>query len=132
MTLILSVALICAFGAYALHEHHTIRREELAATRAAEEEFRRTERTRVDIAEREVAVKEWELRLKERQMERAHEKPAKRDVMPSNLVGRITKWEDEWAQDDERRYILELYAELGSWDAVRTALRPMDAPEVQT
>ena len=131
MTTLLSVIILCAFGAYALHEHHKLRREELAVTRAAEDDIRRTEKVRVDIAEREVAVKEWELRLKERQMERAHEKPAKRDVMPPDLVGRIAKWEDEWAQEDERRYLLELYAELGTWDAVRTALRPLDT-EVQT
>lgn len=54
--------------------------------------------------------------------------PKRPEPMPADLVGRIAQWEDDWAREDEERYIKGLYADLGNWDAVRRAVRA-ESPE---
>jgi len=51
--------------------------------------------------------------------------------MPPDMVSRITAWEDDFAQEDERRNILALYALHRDWDAVRAHL-PALAPGIAT
>lgn len=42
--------------------------------------------------------------------------------MPPDLVRRVMRWQDKDAQDAERKNLLDLFAETGSWDNVRAVL----------
>ena len=75
------------------------------------------------VAEREVKLAESRV-----------EKPKDRHPMPADLAARIAAWDDEFAREDERKYVEQLYAESGDWDAVRRAYAPPLAdnqPEMQ-
>lgn len=75
---------------------------------------------RLAIDRRYVTVDERRISLEEHQAE----KPTAKTPMPPDLVARIGNWEDEWAREDERKAIEQLYADLGDWDAVRRAYSP--------
>lgn len=75
------------------------------------------------VAEREIAL-----------AEHRNEKPQARYPMPPDIEARVNAWEDEFARSDEQKYVEQLYAELGDWDAVRRAYSPPLAdnhPEMQ-
>lgn len=74
------------------------------------------EKRKVEVLEREVAIKERQHR----------ERPAS-EPMPLDLHNRITGWEEQHAQDDERATLVQLYAELGDWDKVRSKLPAIKA-----
>lgn len=76
------------------------------------------EQRRLDLAERE-------LDLKEREFAKRSESPKRMPPMPEDLRARITAWEDEFAQSEERARLFDLYAEVGSWDDVRKMLPPL-------
>lgn len=65
------------------------------------------------VAEREVAIRE-----------RLPEQPVGREPMPADLEAKVNAWEDEFAREDERKYVEQLYAESGDWNAVRRAYAP--------
>jgi hypothetical protein len=67
------------------------------------------------IAERDIALREQEFAKRSEPVRRA-------PPMPDDIRGRITMWDDEFAQNDERARIADLFAELGDWDQVRKAL----------
>lgn len=67
--------------------------------------------------------------LEERKFERLNTMAKASDPMPQELVDRVLAWEDDWAQDAERRGIMELYAEYGDWAKVMTRLPSLKAPE---
>lgn len=73
-----------------------------------------------DLAKRYASVAEREIALAEQRAE----KPSNRQPMPADLLARIAAWEDEFAREDERKYVEQLYAEMGDWDAVRRAYAP--------
>lgn len=68
-----------------------------------------------DAATRMAAVAERQVTMAEQKAE----KPRPKIHMPNDLVARIARWEDDWAREDERIALEQLYAELGDWDAVR-------------
>lgn len=83
-----------------------------------------------DLAKRYAVIAEREIALSEQRAE----KPRHRQPMPADLVARVGAWEDEFAREDERKYVEQLYAELGDWNAVRRAYAPPLAdnqPEMQ-
>lgn len=83
-----------------------------------------------DLAKRYATIAEREIALAEQRAE----KPRNRQPMPADLLARISAWEDEFAREDERKYVEQLYAETGDWDAVRRAYAPPLAdnqPEMQ-
>ncbi len=43
--------------------------------------------------------------------------------IPPDLQTRVTAFGDEWAQLNEAQRLRELYGDLGSWEAVRVAIR---------
>ena len=87
---------------------------------------------RLALDERYVVVAEREIALSERQLqfeERKAEKPRAKEPMPPDLEARISGWEDDWAREDERKALEQLYADSGDWDAVRRQYSPALAHE---
>ena len=72
------------------------------------------------VRARYAAVAEREITLRER----GAEKPTSRQPMPADLLARINAWEDEFAREDERKFVEQLYADTGDWDAVRRQYAP--------
>ena len=85
------------------------------------------EERKVAILERDVAIREAaEQRLATVPPAAAARKPPPQ--IPADLQLRIGRWTDQWAQDAERRVILELYEDCGEkWDDVRKLLAARDA-----
>lgn len=81
---------------------------------------------RNSVRNRLASVAEREMRLREQQAAQ----PKLPTAMPGDLLARINSWEDDFAKDDERRAINELYADLGDWQLVRTALPALNVPAV--
>lgn len=82
------------------------------------------------MADRYAKIAEREIRLREL----GAEKPNPRQPMPPDLEARINAWEDEFARADEQKYVEQLYAETGDWDAVRRQYAPTlpdNTPEMQ-
>jgi cell division protein FtsI/penicillin-binding protein 2 len=98
-------------------------------TRArAGERDRAAEDRRIAIMERDVAIRE---RLAEKELApkpAAQAGPKPIPELPADLELRVMNWADAWARDHERRFILELYDDLGgNWDKVRQELAKKDA-----
>lgn len=101
------------------------REERVASASAlALREDRKTERAgeRLVVERRKVMVLEREMTLRESQAQR----PDASVVIPEDLQGRITAWEDDWAQGNERQTLLALFAEYQDWDVVRRKLTPLN------
>ncbi len=92
----------------------------LASLDAKWERESETANTRNAIRARYAKVAEREITLAENRAE----KPNARQPMPADLVARINAWEDEFARADEQKFVEQLYAETGDWDAVRRAYAP--------
>ena len=76
------------------------------------------------IAAREVAVRERTITLEEQKITRLAQ-GMKSDPMPPELVERVMTWEDDWAQDQERARIMDLYGIYQNWDDVQKHLPAM-------
>ncbi len=110
---VLVTALVCGFGVW-LARYVLPLLTTKWAREAVIAEARNSVRGRyATIAEREVTLRE-----------RLAEKPNDRKPMPSDLEARINGWEDEFAREDERKFVEQLYAEHGDWDAVRRLYAP--------
>jgi hypothetical protein len=103
---------------YATHKIMFTLGEKWAAERL---DGRRFADSRDKIAREDLSLREREVVLKERVLE----KPPKAASMPEDLRRRILAWEDTFAQEDEARTLAELYAEYGDWDTVRQKVLPM-------
>lgn len=71
--------------------------------------------------------------LKERKQAFLEQRAAKPSVippMPPDLLERCQAWDEEWANEDERRTILALFQEHGDWERVRQNLLPLNAHRV--
>jgi hypothetical protein len=117
--LVVGLSLI-AFGAWATGQvvpiiaAHLAHMQAMALDRKAKELD--LERRRVTVEERRVAVEE-----------RMHERPKEVPPMPRDLEGRCHTWEDEWANEAERKTITDLWNVYQDWDEVRQRLTPINA-----
>lgn len=90
-----------------------------------------------DIASDRNKIRSRYAQVAEREIELAElsaEKPKARQQMPPDIEARINGWEDEFARADEQKYVEQLYAETGDWDAVRRQYAPTlpdNTPEMQ-
>lgn len=78
----------------------------------------------IALASRSIAVEERQVALEESKAKG----PTLPPPMPPDLVRRVTRWQDKDAQDNERKVLLDLFAETDSWDGVR-ALLPKEYDE---
>ena len=83
---------------------------------------RALELDRLALAQDRLALKRAE--FDERRAAKSLTKRA--EPMPMDLVARIGRWEDDWAREDERRLMQDLYIEYGSWDEVRKRMGSTD------
>jgi hypothetical protein len=113
VTAFLSVLAILAFAVWLTRELVPLFRDKWVR----ESESRNRQ---IDTDTRYAAVAERDIALREKQSE----KPNAREALPPDLEARINSWDDEWAREDERKVLDQLYAELGNWDAVRRKYRP--------
>jgi hypothetical protein len=113
VTALLSVLAILAFAVWLTRELVPLFR----AKWVRESEARNRQ---IDVDARYASVAERDITLREKQAE----KPNAREALPPDLEASLNSWDDEWAREDERKVLDQLYAELGSWDAVRRKYRP--------
>lgn len=79
------------------------------------------------LAERRLRLDEDYLALERERLDNEKHKaalPKARADMPPDLEARVNGWEDDWAREDERRALMEMYAEYGDWDIVRRKYSP--------
>jgi hypothetical protein len=125
----LSVAIICGTAIFLSHAtwHALSRHWEDERISREREQFRQVglraadrdlDARRIDLEERTVALEEARSEVAIKQVR-----------MPGELAARIRAWEDPAAQDAERQTIMDLYADLGDWQAVIAALPPL-SPDV--
>jgi hypothetical protein len=113
VTALLIAFVVCGTVLYVTHEVSRI----FASQRAADQR----------LADREATLREkyYQLDLDRFDAEQRKAVPPKgRSEMPSDLEAKINAWEDDWAREDERRAVLELYGEYGDWDLVRRKYSP--------
>ena len=129
MIAILVTAMVCGFGVWLVREAKLYRADErahaeaLARERTIQEVSAQTRYTVDDRDRLQLERDRLQLDRERFNAEQARQKPTKvGEPMPGDLIARYTRWEEEWAQDDERRRLQGLYADLGSWDLVRTAV----------
>lgn len=115
MIVFLCCAALCATTLFAVKTLLSSLGDKWAQDRAARQTIYQS---RFLLDARRIAVSEREITLKEKQLEaRPAEQP-----MPDDLIERINSWDEEWAQEDERRGIMTLYGEYRDWDKVRSKL----------
>ena len=87
------------------------------------------------LTERRIVLDEAYLALERDRLDTDKAKaalPKARTEMPIDLVARVEAWEDDWAREDERKALMELYAEYGDWDIVRRKYSPSLATAADT
>lgn len=72
----------------------------------------------IQLADRQANIEERRVALEET---RAKGPPSPAS-MPPDLIRRVNAWQDVDARDQERKILLDLFAELEDWDKVRAAL----------
>ena len=116
VTLCCATVLIIAAGAERVLSAKWQAERTIQASAIANEWDRQSRLT--DVRARRVAVLERRVALEERRLK---DSPTG-DPMPADLLDRINAWEDDFAKDDQRRVIADLYAEYRDWDKVRQRL----------
>lgn len=115
MTTVLVVVFLAGFGAWALHTMTQVWVARWAADRDLVRDRLALDRDRLALERAE---------FDERRAAKTLTKRA--EPMPMDLVARIGRWEDDWAREDERRLMQDLYIEYGSWDEVRKRMGSTD------
>lgn len=86
----------------------------------------------LELASRGLAVEERKVAVEESRSKG----PPTPKPMPPDLRRRVESWQDPDARDQERKVLLDLYAEHNDWDAVRRFLptppdeRVSDTPDL--
>lgn len=104
MTVLASVIVICAAAVFVWSRYERVIRERHARALAIEEQN----------AARALAIEERKLALEER---KAKGPPAPIEI-PGGLLRLAESESEEWAKEQVKARIRELYAELGRWDDV--------------
>lgn len=124
MALVLGLAAIGG-TLYALHQCLASLTVKWTEDRKASESAARLSRS---LEDRRIAVEEGRLALEQRRVameEKAKEASAPPPPMPDDLKARIDAWEDPWAKEDQKATLMQMFAEYGDWDIVRTKLVPL-------
>jgi hypothetical protein len=80
----------------------------------------------IELASRGVAVEERKVTIEESKSKG----PVIPASMPPDLMRRVMAWQDIDARDQERKILLDLFAEYQDWDRVRAALPKAPTDEV--
>ena len=81
----------------------------------------------IELASRQLTVEERKVAIEEAKSKG----PAIPAAMPPDLMRRVTAWQDIDARDQERKILLDLFAELQDWDKVRAALPQAPTDEIR-
>lgn len=81
----------------------------------------------IELASRGIAVEERKVAIEEAKSKG----PAIPAAMPPDLMRRVNAWQDADARDQERKILLDLFAELQDWDRVRAALPKAPTDEIR-
>jgi hypothetical protein len=80
----------------------------------------------IEIASRLASIEERKVAIEESKVKG----PAIPASMPPDLMRRVNAWQDIDARDQERKILLDLFAEYQDWDKVRAALPKAPTDEI--